>query len=493
MPDRVVKTTLVIDEHGAVKAVRAVATESDRGERSLGKLDKSVKGLGHSFLGLKNLLIGGAGVASVAYGLKSVLNTTEEALTTTEKFHAISGVGAQQSLLLTSALKARGVSSEAAGRAFAFLTTNIKTAERQENKYSLAQRQAAAKHKLTTAELGKQAAAFRQLFGAQGVGALAGLSGEQKLEKTVKAFERLSPAIKKSGAQAALMKEIFGRGGLALAPVLEGGATGLTHFTEVARKFLPNIKGGQKGVEEWMVKNAEFKLGLEGLELTLGMKLIPVLMEGEKWISKVVLEFKAGKGPLYDIAGAATNVWNAFKGVAEWLGKTVFGLGKTQDILGPLLALMTVGKIGNVFKLGSAFKAIGAAAGLGAPELVLFVGTIIAAIKAVEKITGQKIFKKLGEKLGLLPQEGPHIVNQGKFRKGAPTVAELGRGASLGRPEDIKELEETLLAKRLHIPFAQAEKMLEAKPIVINTKVHLNERVIAEAVAKYSLKKAARQ
>ncbi len=143
MPDRVVKTTLIIDDRGAVKVVKGVGDESVRTEKKLGQLDKGVKKLGASFHGLRGAIgfgLGALGVSGAAYGLKAVVDNTKEALAQTEKFSAISGTSAQQSLYLNAALKARGINSEAAGKAFAFMASNIKTAERQEHACSASRR-----------------------------------------------------------------------------------------------------------------------------------------------------------------------------------------------------------------------------------------------------------------------------------------------------------------------------------------------------------------
>ena len=423
-----VKVTLVIDEKGAVKAMRSAGDESGRTEGKFHKLDKEVKGLGKSFGGLKSMIgmgIGALGVGGLAVGLEGVVSNTREALTQTEKFSAISGTSAQQSLYLTSALKARGINAEVAGKAFAFLGSNIKTAERQENKMTLAQGIAAAKGKVTTTELGKQATAFRQLFGSQGVGALAGLSGEDKLKKVVKAFENLSPAIKKTGAQAALMKEIFGKGGTGLATVLEGGATGLTHFEEVAKRFFPQIKGGTRGLEEWATKNSEFHMGLEGLEVTLGMKLIPVLMTVEEWVTKTAGEVEKGRGPWGGFAKDIEGVVNAGKDVVGFME----GLGKAFNI-----------NIG--------------AGGLGA-ALATFAGVKLGK-KAVKPVTTTtKAVKKTAKFLEEHPYTAPLVIPAAaataygldvyKSRKELAAHAKGGLNMFGGGPSTQRQIEESFL------------------------------------------------
>jgi hypothetical protein len=521
MTDNVVKISLVVDETGAVKALRGAGTESERAEGKFHKLDKEVKGLGKSFGGLKSMIgmgIGALGVGGLAVGLEGVVSNTKEALTQTEKFSAISGAGAQQSLYLTAALKARGINAELAGKAFSFLGSNIKTAEKQESKYTLAQGKAAIKGKLSTSELGKQALAFKQLFGAQGVGALAGLSGEDKLKKVVKAFEDLSPAIKKTGAQAALMKEVFGKGGTGLATVLQGGATGLTHFEEVAKRFFPQLKGGTKGVEEWATKNSEFHMGLEGLETTLGMKLIPVLMSVEEWFTKTAGEVEKGSGPWGKFGKDLEGVYNAGKSVVGFME----GLGKAFNIKigsgGLGAALMAFAGIKTAKKVSApvkATKAIGKdllKAGkkaaehpwLAAPILGAAAGTALSEATPHGLFPGAETWSPFG---GRPPKYKPGGL--GKAAAGAMTSGEASLVSSLlEHPNRIKGAAKSLTpqeAQMIGEAFARAHK-----PIPVELKVSGDgplaqafaqaiihdsraARVVAESTAKYAQSMVARK
>jgi hypothetical protein len=439
MAENQVKVTLIVDEKGAVRALRTAGEQSEHAEGKFKKLEGGVKGLGKSFGGLKSIIgygLATAGFAGVTAGLASVVSTTKSALDQTEKFSAISGIGAQQSLLYTSALKARGIDAEAAGKSFAFLESNLKAAEKQEHKFGMAQGKATAKGKVATAELGKQAAAFKVLFGAQGVGALAGLTGEQKLAKVVKAFEHLPPAIKKTGQQAALMKEVFGKGGLSLATVLEGGATGLTHFTEVAKRFMPEIKGGAKGIEEWQTKNSEFHMGLEGLELSLGMKLIPVLMKVETWFTKVSLEVKDGTGTWGKLGRAVSGVIGFLKGI--WLGfeKIVGPANAVKLAVAGIVGAMAISKIaGFATALGGLSGGVNAAGGnLGGVFGKAFIAAAIAA--------GIYSFLK-NTKTDRPLEEAFHDVfgGENKFEKDKKKREAAERRAFLKSPKHVAEME----------------------------------------------------
>ncbi len=224
--------------------------------------------------------------------------------------------------------------------------------------------------------------AFKQL--GINVSSLSGMTGEQKLKTVVQAFENMTPAMKKAGDQAALMKEIFGRGGLSLATVLEGGATGLTHFEQVARKFFPQLPEGQKGVEKWMVANSEFHLGLEGLEFTLGMKLIPVLVSVEKWFTKVTFEVEHGRGSWGHLANNVSEVVQVFKGAWQWFSNLVGPSNALKLAIGGLVGVMAVTKIAAFV---TALKGLNAISFLPLKaNLLAALGPLTAAILAYESV-----------------------------------------------------------------------------------------------------------
>ena len=219
--DRRVKVTLVIDETGAVRSLKATGDESEHAEHKIGNLDKSVKGLGSSFSGLKGMIAGGLGAlgaGGLVFGLADIANKTKEIAEETEKFSSISGIGATASLRYTAALKARGISGEAAGNAFKFLAKNVQTAERQEHTYGLARAKSVTAGKVMTTQLGVQAEAFQRL--GINLGQFNSLSEEDKLSLVVARFSKMKDGAEKTR----LAVQLFGRGATALIPVLKGGA-----------------------------------------------------------------------------------------------------------------------------------------------------------------------------------------------------------------------------------------------------------------------------
>ena len=336
--DRTVRTTLVIDSHGAVKAIHAVGDESGHTESHLGKLDKGVKGLGHSLGGLKGLIAGGLGLSGIAYGLKSVLGTTSELAEETHKFHTMTGIGGQSSLYYTAALKARGIGAEAGGNAFKFLAKNIQLAERQEQTYGVAQDKATAKHKIATGLLGVQATAFKSL--GIDLNEFSHLSEQAKFEDITHKFESMKDGVEKTRLEV----QIFGRGGTALSTVLDKGALSLSHADDMAKRFFPTLKGGTHELEELQEKQTESKMAWEGLEFTIGTKVVPVFNAVAGEFSHLIGEAEKGKGPLAEVEHVFEGIAHFGESAAKFVKGIAsdFGIHLGAGTLGGALAALAV-------------------------------------------------------------------------------------------------------------------------------------------------------
>lgn len=377
----IVRYVLWADTEGAIHGFTQTGKAAEKSGKQIEKVGKEarhsiegVSGLSGAFGSLRSMLGLGAGLG-IAGGLLSVAKSTSELGQMTEEFHSITGLGAQASLDYTAALRARGLSTSQAATAFKFLSKNVQTAERQEHSYATSQAKAAAKGKAFTGQLGTQALAFKRL--GIDVVQLQKMKPEQQFELIIGRLSTMKDGMEKTR----VATQLFGRGGTALMPILDGGALGLKHQYEMAKKFFPTLKGeGVKALEELKVKQAESKMAWEGLEFTLGMKLIPVMTEVMTWFTKVTQEIRAGKG-----------VWGE-------LGKDISGVvGAAKDI------------VKELEKLGKAFKIPVGAGGLGA-ALMAFAGihTIKHPIKAAG--TGTKLVKKAGKFLYQHPETAPLVI-----------------------------------------------------------------------------------
>jgi hypothetical protein len=326
MSERQVKITLVVDEKGAVRAMHTAGDESEHTTRKFESLDKGIKGMGKSFGGLKSAIgygLGGLGVGALAFGLKDVVNTTKSLADETEKFNSITGMSAGSSLAYTAALKARGIGATAGGNAFKFLAKNIEAAERQEHSYNVARGKAAIGGKAYTGLLGVQGAAFQQL--GINVAELKRLAPEDQLKLVTERFEGMQDGAEKT----ALATQVFGRGGTALLPVLDKGSLSLKHYMEMTKKFFPSLKGeGVKSLDELREKQSESSLAWEGLQFTLGMKVVPTMTAVMSEASKLALAIERGKGPWGAWEKDIEGVWTAGKDVVGFLEK----MGKAFNI-----------------------------------------------------------------------------------------------------------------------------------------------------------------
>ena len=496
---RTVRVTLAIDSHGAVSTLRSTGSQSEHTEGKLKHLDKQVKGLGKSFGGLKTMIgagLGALGVGGAAYGIKDVVSGMQEMAATTEHFRAVSGIGEQQSLYITAAMKARGVNAETGGKAFGFLTKNLQTAQRQWYAYSTAQQKAGEKGKVYTGLLGVQAKAFKEL--GLNLAQLGHMSGEQKLQAVVKAFENMPPALRKAGEAGRLMKQVFGRGGEGLATLLQGGALGWTSMTKAAKEFFPTLKTGS--LEELKVQTAYSSMAFEGLKFTLGQQLIPVLLEVDKWFVKTIKEIEAGHGTwgkvgrdISAVAGFAVELWKGF----EYL------VGPTKAVelaIGGLLTMMVVGKVAGFV---SALAGMGPALALIAPELIplgLAIAGIYEGYKHIQEINEflhptvhvWKNAKGVSEPYHGQKQATPgfsRIENLALIRGGAHG----GSKGPMGKPEG--PMGKQAAAEALDRMAAQAKIDLHidgkhfAETVVRNPWA---KRLLAEATAHYTLQMQAK-
>jgi hypothetical protein len=491
MADRVVRYIFEGDETSAVRAMTRVEEGAGKAGKSLdltgrksdelgkhfsslrGSLGSLVSGFG-GLSGVGGLLAGGGVIA----GLAAVTDKTKELATQTETFHAISGLGANESLRYSEALQARGIGAEAGGKAFRFLAKNIQLAERQEYTYGTAQQKAAEKGKLATGLLGVQALAFHRL-GIQSAAAFKGLSSEQQFQTIIRAFSHMKDGTEKT--QLAL--QIFGRGGTALLPVLNETSLGLEHQYQLAKRFFPTLKGeGVRSLEELKEKQAESKMAWEGLEFTLGMKLIPVLTAVMEWFTKVSQEIRQGTGFWGELGRTVEGVVNDFKAVVGWFERTPLALAGLKAALISLGGLWAANKIVafGYALLGLVGPATAAEASLS-PILTTLAG-IVAAYELISHTMGQPHATPQQKREWATPQSRVLMGHAGPVGPAGPTVR-LPAPIHVG--EAGRSVQPTHSGATGHFgPMSHAEE----RKIVVHTHVHLDGHVVARNTSEHALK-----
>jgi hypothetical protein len=499
--DRIVKYIFQGDETGATRAMSRVESSATKTGKSLDDTGKKSDQLGKHFSGLKGTLgglvssfgglgglgavLGGAGVVSA---ISSITSKTSELATQTETFHAISGLGANQSLRYTAALQARGIGAEAGGKAFRFLAKNMQLAERQEYTYGTAQAKAAEKGKQATGLLGVQALAFHRL-GIQSASAFKGLSSEQQFQTVIRAFSHMKDGAEKT--QLAL--QIFGRGGTALLPVLNETSLGLEHQYQVAKKFFPTLKGeGVKSLEELKEKQAESKLAWEGLEFTIGTKLIPVITELDTWFSHTISEVERGQGAFGEFAKGIEGVVHFGEKLAGLLKEIAahVGIKISGGTLGALM--LSVGAAGGVEHAlhpvkhtGTAVKAFGKLANFtkGHPELApVALGAAVGIGVGVGAHEGAKALGIGNE----AEYQRTHPLYGGRFGMGAGPAAGPSFAAQ-GKPA------QTTLAGEIERGFANALRSIAGSPqeagkVVVEAHLHVDGKLMAQNTSEHALR-----
>lgn len=379
---RTVEWKLVVDEEGSIKKMEMVGKEAEKVDKHFDEtkhkassLKESLKGLAGEFGGLKSIAgmaLGAVGFGGAAFGLENVLSTTSSLAEETDKFQKTTGMGAQSSLDYVAALKARGIGAEAVTRAYKGLGKSVESAERQQYSYSVGAEKAHQTGRIYTSQLGSQAEAFQRL--GVSTAQLKSLSPEKQFELITGKLEHMKGGLEKTN----LATLLFGKGGMALLPVLEQGSLSLNKYYLMAKRFFPTLKGGAHTMEELQEKQAESKMAWEGLEFTLGMKLAPALSSVMGWFSKLIAELEHGHGVWGTVGKDTSMVAKDVKEVAVWIDKT-------HEVLYPLL--------GTLGLLGAAWG----------------VEKVIGFYEAVKKLTLLQMLastvKGFGVAVGLLPAE----------------------------------------------------------------------------------------
>ena len=316
---------LVVDESGSIKRMELFDKAAEKTDRTMAKTKQSaketesgLKSLGGAFSGLRSTMgmaFGALGIGGAAFGLQSIVSTTSSLADETEKFHSVTGMGAQSSLDYVAALKARGIGTEAVTRGYKALSKSIQTAERQQYGYAVSSEKARAKGHMYTGLLGVQAEAFHQL--GISFATFKALKPEKQFQEITEKLEAMSRGIEKTR----IAGQLFGRGGTALLPVLEKNSLSLNHFRREAERFFPTLGGeGVHTLDQLREKTAEGKMAWEGLEFTLGMELAPALTTVAAEFSHLIVDVEHGQGPLGELGHTLGGLVKDARSVGEALG-----------------------------------------------------------------------------------------------------------------------------------------------------------------------------
>lgn len=292
---------------------------------------------------LKSVVGAAAGLASGYIGFSTVTSAIEKVKESAQEINKLQAMGVggsdTQTLQIISAFKARGVGAETLGKSMKKLATSTQTAERQEHTWASGRAKAAAKEEAFTTQLGTSATAFKEL-GIE-VQAFKKLAPEQQFEMIAKKLTALPAGMDKTR----IATQLLGRGATALLPVLTKGALGWEAQLKAAKEFLPHLSGGKRGFEELEVQESRSKMASEGLKLSLGVALLPVVTKVMGAVTKLAYNVEHGVGA-WGKLGRALGVAGGFlKGVYGWLNHTHVGSYVLVGALGALLVAWTALKV----------------------------------------------------------------------------------------------------------------------------------------------------
>ena len=319
-----IKFVLLGEDRGAVGALKKVgqgfkgAVKDAEGFRGKAK----VAGLALGGLAI-GAAVAGAAIA-VKFGKESI-DTFKRVAGETRTLSRITGMSAEQSSRMGFAMKESGVNAATGAKSLTILEKNLA--------------KAASTGKLTTAMAKTMGMSFTDAHGKV-------LPMAQLMPKLADKFSKMPDGAEKS----ALAMKLFGKSGVAMLPFLNRGAEGLKELGKQSDKTGNTLSGKQL---ESLKKNKEeqkkFDAAMQGLSVTLGSMLLPLLTEGAGFMNSVLVpalqgatQFVKDNQSAFDGLGNMLRwFWNSvlLPVMKFWImsnADTVNGLGQVIEAIGRL-------------------------------------------------------------------------------------------------------------------------------------------------------------
>jgi len=294
----------------------------DEAEKASGKL----KGMAGSLIGM------GAGFAAGYIGLseiKSGIQDVGEKETEVQKAKAL-GLGGsnQETLDILTAYKARGIAVTQLGVTMKQLSKASYSANKEEQKFieGTANKEASRRREMETyaravakarengtqmplsplnpeetRELGTKAKAFKEL--GISLSNFKTLSGAGQLKAIGEALTKMPVGPERTR----IATELLGRSAQKVLPMYTKGALGMSSMEKYAKEYMPDFKGGAKGMEEIQVAEIKMSMASEGLKLRIGMMLEPAILKVTKVASALFSAMSHGKG-IWGTLGAIVKI-----------------------------------------------------------------------------------------------------------------------------------------------------------------------------------------
>lgn len=332
-----------------IKGIGASSAEASAiSTRAGGRIASTVGRLRGAWTGIKRLgkVVGAgllaAGAAVVVWGKKAVSSTADLAKTTLI-LHQNLGLSVGTASSMIGLIKAWGGDTTKAGMAFKTFATQLSSAG------------GGSKTAVTN---------FRKL----------GFSGKdltRAMHDSQFALFHVADGLHnmKAGAdRTSIATKLFGRSWKAILPIIGQGSKGLREQLKWAREFGVTLNGHTvKSLHQ--LKEAEVKADLanQGLQIAFTEKLAPILIKVVAWFTKLINQFRKGKGPIQNVVDAVKPFAVVLVSVAKWLLKNKWALGV---LVSALVAAKVAQLAMNATALANPYVAVAAAVAFAAVMII---------------------------------------------------------------------------------------------------------------------------
>ena len=186
-------------------------------------------------------------------------------------------------------------------------------------------------------------------------------------------------------------QQLFGRAAQGLTGILRGGSQGIRDLQTVIDRYGASLdKNGVKQAMKLVAEQRKLQLAMDGVKLTLGQALIPILARGARALSTFLAQMRTGKGAGGDFRRVLGQIWDGMKGVWAAIGPVVKALA---DFARQHPGLVKVA--GGIVAVGVAVRGLRFAGAItGVNSLLRVLGTL-ARTRAGQTAAGA-IVKALG-------------------------------------------------------------------------------------------------
>lgn len=254
--------TSAMDE--ASHSVRGIGTSADKSGRQVEQSGKQATKSGRNWRSAAGSVAKWAGGAAALYaakrGIEGSVTATEDLAKSTMTIQRATGLDTKTASSWVQITKARGVNTKQ------FQVGLVKLSKTMEA--------ARGGNKKATETLGKY-------------GVTSDLVAKGNVGDSISRIADSFALMKNPAEKAALAQQLFGKSGQALVPLLQGGSSGIEEQMKMAQQYGATLSD-TKGAKEMIARQREMKIAMEGLKVSVGTALLPIIESLSQVLLKVV-------------------------------------------------------------------------------------------------------------------------------------------------------------------------------------------------------------